>query len=84
MIENERRKLNGNPSLTYISLFDYITFRTHRRSTSESSNDAHDDSALTTGISRLTSITELNDLAIRKKAEVDRLAEIERERIQLL
>jgi hypothetical protein len=36
------------------------------------------------GITRMTSITELNDLAVRKKAEVDRLAELERERIQLL
>ncbi len=51
---------------------------------SESSDDTRDDSTSTTAISRITSITELNDLTIRKKAEVDRLAELERERIQLL
>ncbi len=57
-----------------------ITFRSHRRSSSESSDDV----ASAMGITRMTSITELNDLAVRKKAEVDRLAELERERIQLL
>lgn len=57
-----------------------IFFRSHRRSASQSSDDV----AAAMGITRLTSITELNDLAARKKAEVDRLAELERERIQLL
>jgi len=47
------------------------TKRSHHRSTSGSSNDAREDSTL-------------SDLAARKKAEVDRLAELERERIQLL
>jgi hypothetical protein len=56
-------------------------FRSHHRSSSASSDE---ESSSTRGISRLTSLTELNDLAIRKKAEVDRLAELERERTQLL
>ena len=55
-------------------------FRSRRRSSSESSHDV----AAAMGITRSTSITELNDLAARKKAEVDRLGELERERIQLL
>jgi len=86
MIEKKIKKPNGNASFTYlyIKLSDYIIYRSHRRSTSESSNDAREDSTSTTGISRITSITELNDLTVRKKAEVDRLAELERERIQLL
>jgi hypothetical protein len=84
MIENERKKLNGNPFFPYIKLSNRIPYRSHRRSTSESSNDARDDSASTTGINRMISMTELNDLTARKKAEVDRLAELERERIQLL
>jgi hypothetical protein len=56
-------------------------FRSRRRS-SESSNDGRDDSMLAIG--RTASISELIDLTARKKAEVDRLAELERERMQLL
>ncbi|CAF0846299.1 unnamed protein product [Adineta ricciae] len=53
-----------------------------RRRSSDSSNDARDDSALAIG--RMASISELTDLTARKKAEVERLAELERERMQLL
>ena len=35
-------------------------------------------------VSRMSSINELTDLTARKKAEVERLAELERERMQLL
>lgn len=35
-------------------------------------------------MNRTTTIEELVDLAARKKAEVDRLAELEQERMQLL
>jgi hypothetical protein len=35
-------------------------------------------------IGRMASISELTDLTARKKAEVERLAELERERMQLL
>ncbi|CAF0876434.1 unnamed protein product [Rotaria sordida] len=58
--------------------------RFHRRSTSQSSNDDREDSLSITNISRKTTINELDDLASRKKAEIDRLAELERERTQLL
>lgn len=59
----------------------YLLFSSRRRS-SDSSNDARDDSALAIG--RMASISELTDLTARKKAEVERLAELERERMQLL
>jgi hypothetical protein len=51
---------------------------------SSSSNDAREHSPALTGFSRITNINELSDLTARKKAEVDRLAELERERMQLL
>ncbi|CAM4971251.1 unnamed protein product [Rotaria socialis] len=56
--------------------------RSRHRSASHSSNDARDKSTLT--ISRTASINELTDLTARKKAEVERLAELERERMQLI
>ena len=55
----------------------HFIFSRSRRRSSDSSDDPHDDSAL-------ASITELADLTARKKAEVERLAELERERMQLL
>ena len=53
----------------------HMCSRSHRRRSSNSSND---DSA------HNTSIDELRDLTARKKAEVERLAELERDRMQLL
>ncbi len=52
-----------------------LTFSRSRRRSSDSSND---DST------HMASIAELADLTARKKAEVERLAELERERMQLL
>ena len=49
---------------------------------SDSSNDAHDEPTVTTG--RITNVNELTDLIARKKAEVERLTELERDRMQLL
>lgn len=57
-----------------------LIFSRPRRRSSDSSNDDRDDLAL----ARMASISELTDLTARKKAEVERLAELERERMQLL
>lgn len=59
-------------------------FRQHRRSSSQSSDETRDELAIASGLNRLINSSELTDLAIRKKAEVDRLAELERDRLQLL
>ena len=58
-------------------LNSYCLFNRSRRRSSGSSNEPHDDSTS-------ASISELTDLTARKKAEVERLAELERERMQLL
>lgn len=56
-----------------------ILFHRSRHESSESSaSSSPDDSTLRANISELT------DLIARKKAEVDRLAELERERMQIL
>lgn len=67
----------------FLFLFNKI-FRSQRHSSNESSNDDREDSLSTTNINRKASVNELSDLASRRKAEIDRLAELERERIQLL
>lgn len=72
-IEIERKNRNGkrlNHFNTSANLFD----SSHRRSSHSSNEDS----------THMTSIDELIDLTARKKAEVERLAELERERMQLL
>jgi len=53
-----------------MNTFQYIFSRSRRRSSDDSTS--------------IASINELADLTARKKAEVERLAELERERMQLL
>ncbi len=57
-----------------MNISQHIFFFRSRRRSSDSSNDE----------TRMASINELTDLTARKKAEVERLAELERERMQLL
>lgn len=85
--KNAKRKANGrntqNDCKEEKKQIDLIC-RPHRRSSSQSSDETREELTVASGLNRLINSSELNDLAIRKKAEIDRLAELERDRLQLL
>ena len=72
-IEIERKNRNGKRPI-HLNTSTTTFYSSHRRSSDSSNEDS----------TQVTSIDELIDLTARKKAEVERLAELERERMQLL